>query len=232
MQQYAARDARRAAAGTVPDERAQNQEDRRHSYFVASARAGARLGTILSHVKAMHVVVINAQLVVGRAGEEATGFEAISERLDGLSREASEQIHGINREAEEISRLAVRLFQAEGGHVRFEQARQRAEAAGEAHNLDGALATHNRGLAEARRQALAALDRFEKHLEGIEGFLESANHLAINARVEAAKTSEFRGQFESVADRIQRSVSDIRAVVEAVREDVTDLQAIRREGGA
>jgi methyl-accepting chemotaxis protein len=180
----------------------------------------------------MHVVVINAQLVVGRAGEEATGFEAISERLDGLSREASEQIQGINREAEAIARLAVRLFQAEGAHVRFGEAQRRAEAAGEAHNLDRALETHNRRLHEVRQQALAALARFEKHLDGLEGFLESANHLAINARVEAAKTSEYRGQFESVADRIQHSVAEIRAVVEQVREDVSDLQAMRQERAA
>lgn len=208
-----------------------NQEDRRHSYFVASARAGARLSSILSHVKAMHVVVINAQLVVGRAGEEASGFEAISERLDGLSRQASEQIHGINREAAEISRLAARLFQAEGGHVRFKEARRRADAADEAHLLDAALATHDHNLAEARRQARSALDRFEQHLKGIEGFLEAANHLAINARVEAAKTTEFRAQFEAVADHIQRSVTDIRAVVEEVREDVADLQAMRQDAG-
>lgn len=207
---------------------AHNEEDRRHSYFVASARAGARLSSILRHVKGMHVVVINAQLVVGRAGEEASGFEAISERLDGLSREASEQIVGINSEAREIARLSARLFQAEGGCVRFADARRRAAEAGEVHNIDRALAIHHRYLNEARRQARQALDRFEKHLEGIEGFLESANHLAINARVEAAKTTEFRRQFEGVADRIQHSVGEIRSVVEEVREDVADLQVMRQ----
>ncbi|MFA9460082.1 hypothetical protein [Thiohalorhabdus methylotrophus] len=211
--------------GTV--NRPSRQQDHHHNYYVASARAGARLMGILRHIKEMYVVVINSQLVVSRAGEEASGFRAISERLNDLAREAGEEIRGVNREAEAIARRAVRLFQAEVAHRRFAQARERAVAAGEAHNLDKAFATHNERLGGARQQALTALDRLERHLDGIEAFLDSANYLAVNARVEAAKTASFRSQFDSVANHIQDSLSHIRSVMEEVRADVADLQAIR-----
>ncbi|HKJ88345.1 MAG TPA: hypothetical protein VKA48_07540, partial [Gammaproteobacteria bacterium] len=169
---------------------------------------------------------INAQLAVARAGEEARAFEVISARLESFSRETPRMVYQIHREAVTVTRLLVKVHQTEGAHARFEQARIRSEEEGGGEDvgyLEGALDVDRRRLAAVKQEAEGAVDRFDSLLGRVEGKLAAASHLALNARVEAAKTSSYRHQFASVAEEVNRTVNRTREVVEAVHGELGRL---------
>lgn len=172
------------------------------------------------------MIAINAQLAVARAGEEGQAFEVISGQLERFSRETPEMIQQIHREAVAMIRLLAKVHRTERAHAGFETAR--AKVAGDDDGgpdyLAEALALDRERLAEARQQARENLQRFCKLLDEVESKLAAASHLALNARVEAAKISEFREQFASVAQEVAQTVESTREVIQAVHGEMAALR--------
>ena len=166
---------------------------------------------------------------MARAGEEGQAFEVISGQLERFSRETPQMIQQIHREAVAMIRLLAKVHRTEQAHARFEAARAKvAGGDGGPDYLAEALALDRERLAEAQGQARENLQRFCKLLGEVEGKLGAASHLALNARVEAAKIAEFREQFASVAHEVAQTVEGTRAVIEAVHGE---MAALRGRGG-
>lgn len=161
---------------------------------------------------------------MARAGEEGQAFEVISGQLERFSRETPRMIQQLHREAVAIIRLLAKVHRTEHAHARFERARAKETTGAEgSDHLAEALALDRERLAAARQQARESLQRFGKLLDDVEAKLGAASHLALNARVEAAKISEFREQFASVAHEVAQTVEDTRAVIEAVHAEMAAL---------
>jgi hypothetical protein len=189
--------------------------------YLVSAQTGARLRAILREIDELYVVMINAQLVVGRAGQEAAGFEAISERLNALAREVGGCIRFANRHAADFCRAAFRTYQAD--RVRQSLLRlQRADAEGVAYQSSARETAWGRLHGEMGTAAESLGELFQR-LDSIVQHMEAADHLALNARVEAVKARYYRDQFQAVADNIQRRAGLIRSVVEEIRPELEGL---------
>lgn len=194
--------------------------------YLVSARTGARLRGALREIDELFVIMINAQLVVGRVGQEAAGFEAISERLNALAGEVGDCLRGANRQAAGFCRGAFRTYQADRVRQTLLRLEHR-ESAGDAYR-DTAWQTACQRLHAEAGVASGALATLLDHLDAIVQHMEAADHLALNARVEAVKARQYRDQFHAVADNIQNRARFIRSVVEEVRPD---LEGLGFEGG-
>lgn len=201
--------------------------------FLPTARGSARLAEILKGVDQLNVIAINAQLAVARAGEEGQAFGVISGQLEQFSRETPRMIHQLHQEAVALIRLLVKMHQTEKAHARFENARAKgsgAEGKAESGYLEGALELDRERLRAVRQRAQEKLNGFRKLLGEVEGKLGAASHLALNARVEAAKITHYREQFASVANEVAETVNRTRAVIEEVHGEMAALD-VRVDGG-
>jgi hypothetical protein len=182
--------------------------------YLVSARTGARLRSLLREIDQLFVVMVNVQLVVGRAGEEASGFQALSERLNTLAREVGECLREANKAASVFCREVFQTYRANRVHGLLVELVEEA-AVGEA----GAQTAGER-LGEASRRASAARERLYRYLDAILQHMETADHLGLNAHVEAAKTSAYQQQFRAVAEDVRRRAHYIRSVVDTVRPEL------------
>lgn len=189
--------------------------------YVVSAQTGARLRIVLREIDELFVVMINAQLVVGRAGDEAAGFEAISERLNALAREVGECLRTANRRAAGFCRGAFRTYQAD--RVRQTLLRLGDTVPAEGGHQAGARRIACQRLRSECDAASQALQDLLHHLDEIDQHMAAADYLALNARVEAMKARRYRDQFQAVADNIHQRARFIRSVVEEVRPELTGL---------
>jgi len=183
-------------------------------------------------VDQLNVIAINAQLAVARAGEEGQAFGVISGQLEQFSRETPRMIHQLHQEAVALIRLLVKMHQTEKAHARFENARAKRSGAEEEESdyLEGALEMDRERLRAVRQRAHEKLNGFRKLLGEVEGKLGAASHLALNARVEAAKITHYREQFASVANEVAETVNRTRAVIEEVHGEMAALD-VRVDGG-
>lgn len=186
-----------------------------------SARSAQRLSSILIEIKAMYVVGLNAQLAVGRAGEAAAGFERISARLNDLAGEISDLIGKANRQAARVSRLTYKAHVGLQAFRPLESLEGDRKRVASRERLDQLLAEET----EEIRSLMTALKALEERIE-------AAEHLSINARVEASKvrSPEARAQFNEVVERVQQSINKIHLALDEVRPWLEALQA--REGAA
>lgn len=180
-----------------------------------SARSAAVLSGILAEIKAMYVVGLNAQLAVGRVEQGGEGFEQISMRMYDFAREmasAIERAHGLSKE---VSRLIHRYHMAQAAHRPLREAGEEQKGP--------VLGKECRELAKELRDRIRGLLGC---LQELDDLVEAADHIAVNARVEASKT-RVRGQsadLDQVAGRIRESVGRIQATVDRSRPDLQALQ--------
>lgn len=203
-------------------------------HFLPAARGSARLAEILKGVEQLNVIAINAQLAVARAGVEGEAFGVISGQLERFSRETPRMIHHLYQEAAALIRLLAKVHRTERAHARFERARAVVDADPEQDQgyLAGALEMDRERLELVSQRAQEKLQSFSQLLEQVEAKLGAASHLALNARVEAAKITHFRQQFASVADEVAETVNRTRAVIEEVHGEIATLAVRTDKGGS
>lgn len=185
------------------------------SPYLLSASSAERLLRLEREARKMYVAGLNAQLAVGRVGLEAAGFERISARLNELALELSEVIEDAGQRAAKVVRRVHRVQMAQRCLTALEAAGQTIGA--ENHTL--------RRLSEEQAILDTALERLRTAFDTIEASLETADHLATGARVEAAKvaSAEASSQIAGVVTGLSQSVANFRASLDTVRPALRGL---------
>lgn len=204
-------------AGSHATQRGRPPESNPHVLAAVSAR---EVSSVLSEIRTMYVVGLNAQVAVGRAGAQAAGFGRISERLNILGEDISDLIGEANAQAVAVSRFTYKLFMARRAYRPLESA-----AAGRA--ADSVSRRRLEGLIDEERTAIG---RLQGSLETLEERIESLEYLALNARMEAAKMGDSvtGSRFDEVARHVHHSAQRMRGVMESVRPR---LETMRQEIG-
>lgn len=195
--------------------RADNEEANPH---LLSARSAADLSSILEEILSMSLMGLNARVMVSKSNESGLGLDPVSARLNELAGDISGLIDRANREAVEVSRLTYKISVADRAHaplkaVLDESGRQTASR----ERLEKLL--------ERNRQQVRD---FQATLDMLHQRVWTAEHLAVNTRIEASRVSnrELRVQFEGVARWMRSSVRTIEDVLQKVRPRLEELREL------
>ena len=195
--------------------RAENKEASPH---LLSARSAADLSSILEEILSMSLMGLNARVMVSKSNETGLGLDPVSARLNELAGDISALIDRASREAVEVSRLTYKISVADRAHaplkaVLDESVRQTASQ------------DRLKELLERNRQQVRD---FQVTLDMLHQRMWTAEHLAVNTRVEASRVSnrELRVQFEGVARWMRSSIRTIEEVLQRVRPRLEQLRAL------
>jgi len=195
--------------------KAENEEATPH---LLSARSAADLSSILEEILSMSLMGLNARVMVSKSNESGLGLDPVSARLNELAGNISGLIDRASREAVEVSRLTYKISVADRAHAPL-------KAVLEDSVRQTASYERLQGLLERNRQQVRD---FQVTLDMLHQRMWTAEHLAVNTRIEASRVSdrELRVQFEGVAGWMRSSVRTIEQVLQRVRPRLEELREL------
>lgn len=195
--------------------KAENEEAIPH---LLSARSAADLSSILEEILSMSLMGLNARVMVSKSNESGLGLDPVSARLNELAGNISGLIDRASREAVEVSRLTYKISVADRAHAPL-------KAVLEDSVRQTASYERLQGLLERNRQQVRD---FQVTLDMLHQRMWTAEHLAVNTRIEASRVSdrELRVQFEGVAGWMRSSVRTIEQVLQRVRPRLEELREL------
>ncbi|MFY8275389.1 chemotaxis protein [Pseudoalteromonas sp. SSDWG2] len=188
--------------------------------FVIVAKVVANLSIIVGEAKRLSLTAKNARVVAIRAGDEARGFDPITNYIDEFSTATIQISNHIETQSNTLFKLALAVMrnQQYASHLR--------KAAGQ-HDCE-ALAKR---VYEAEQDFLAQMQHFshtlfalQSYFEEIEKQMRSAEYIAVRSRVEASQANEFCHSLESVSDYIVGAALKIKQATVSNLKEISKIQ--------
>lgn len=189
--------------------------------FVIAAEIAARLYRATRVAEQLSLTAKNAHAVSARAGQQASGFRAITSFIEDLAMTTISQASFISLHAVEIAALATnreRTIQALNHFVSIEQ------RAADARYIDSIHAPTN-----AARQTLKGLDQsfrdkllnLELQLEETQQQIRAASIISSTSKVEASQAGKFKPQLDVIAENIALAADEIKSYLHQARQLLT-----------
>lgn len=189
--------------------------------FVIAAEIAARLYRATRVAEQLSLTAKNAHAVSARAGQQASGFRAITSFIEDLAMTTISQASFISLHAVEIAALATnreRTIQALNHFVSIEQ------RAADARYIDSIHAPTN-----VARQTLKGLDQdfrdkllnLELQLEETQQQIRAASIISSTSKVEASQAGKFKPQLDVIAENIALAADEIKNYLRQARQLLT-----------
>jgi methyl-accepting chemotaxis protein len=196
---------------------------KRGGHFVTVAAVAGELGTVLAIARRMSLSVKNAKAIAARAGDEARGFQPITDFIDDMATETMSLVRRINEQALGVSRLAVAEQRAEDARRRFERAAARAGEADHLASLDPSRQRVTGHLHTTRREFQRRVRRLNELLDDIIQSVAAARVITTRSRIEASTTRAFRANLEAIADQLDEATAVVKETAEQSRKRLTTV---------
>ncbi len=182
----------------------------------------AELNTAVSIAKDMSIVAKNARAIALRAGEQASGFKAITNFINEMASVTIRTANTINDIAIRVSRTAVSTLRAETALERFADVITRCKR----DDVDWSSVDQAQGKITATkmdldRQFNEDMDLLREQLDEIDQQMRAAGVIAVTSRVEASRAGEYQESLNVVADNVQRAAEGIREHIRHSRNLLT-----------
>jgi len=177
--------------------------------FVVLAKISRELYLATKTAQEVSLIAKNARALTVRAGDKVLGFKAITNFIDDLATTTIQLATTINKQALEVATLASDLQRKIYGLEQFDRILQdenavyRESCRAPRKKLIGEIESNNR---EQKMQ----LNRLESNLSDIQQEIRSAGIIALNAKVESAKSPEYQASLDVIADDILHSTNHIK----------------------
>jgi hypothetical protein len=189
--------------------------------FVIAAEIAARLYRATRVAEQLSLTAKNAHAVSARAGQQASGFRAITSFIEDLAMTTISQASFISQHAVEIAMLATnreRTMQALKHFVSIEK------RAADARYIDSIQAPAN-----TARQTLVVLEQdfrdkllsLELQLEEIQQQIRAASIISSTSKVEASQAGKFKPQLDVIAENIALASEEIKNYLRQARQLLT-----------
>ncbi len=189
--------------------------------FVIAAEIAARLYRATRVAEQLSLTAKNAHAVSARAGQQATGFRAITSFIEDLAMTTISQASLISQQAVEVAMLATnreRTTQALNHFISIEQ------RAADALYIDSIQAPAN-----TARQTLMGLDlefrdklmNLELQLEETQQQIRAASIISSTSKVEASQAGKFKPQLDVIAENIALAADEIKNYLRQARQLLT-----------
>lgn len=186
-----------------------NKKRTRQQAFVALAKISRELYLATGKAQEVSLIAKNARALAVRAGDKVLGFKAITDFIDDLATSTIQLAKVINEQALEIAHMAADLQRKEYGLEQFalvmndEQANYRDSVV----RIKKQIEIEVDADLKAQRKKL---NKLISNLTDIQQEIRSAGIIALNAKVESAKSPEYQASLDVIADDILHSTNQIK----------------------
>ncbi len=186
--------------------------------FVLAAEIAGRLHRATKVAEQLSLTAKNAHAVSARAGQQASGFRAITSFIEDLAVTTISQASYISENAVSIAALATNRERTAQALEHFENVEN---GAADALYIDS-IQTPTR----AARSALRHMDedfcdrllKLELQLEETQQQIRAASVISSTSKVEASQAGNFKPQLEVIAENIAVAAEDIKAYLQQARQ--------------
>lgn len=189
------------------------------SQFVAVASIAAELSAVMQVAKEISLAAANAKAIAFRAGEQAKGFQPITDFINELAKETIELVTGINLQAVDLYQLTVNEYRATETYnilTRVQLDVNRTNAV----YKDSVV----QSLGIAKADMMAQRQEFSKHVVELLDQLQEVMHparaarvIAANSRIEASQAGEYLQSLQAVAESVDTAAQIIHDNVQRCR---------------
>lgn len=183
------------------------------TFFVVAATVSVELGSVMKTAKSMSLAAKNANVIAIRAGEQAVGFQAITDFIDELANNTMFLVKSINEIALETSAAAVKKLHADDALKRMSDVRDIAPNARYIASLDSVTEQQKADTKRHDTNFSDNLHRLAAALEEIQLQMRSAGVITSSCRVEASQLDEHRFSLEAVADNVELASNTIKTTL-------------------
>jgi methyl-accepting chemotaxis protein len=194
-----------------------NKANQAKSKFVAVASIAAELSAVMHVAKEISLAAANAKAIAFRAGEQAKGFQPITDFINELAKETIELVNDINEHAFLLYQMTVEEHRMTNACLAFEKVAELAEGAPYADSLDKPATMAYQRMQACRSQFRTHVNKLLDQLEGVMHPARAARVIAANSRIEASQAGEYLQSLQAVAESVDNAAQVIHDNVQRCR---------------
>jgi methyl-accepting chemotaxis protein len=186
-----------------------SEKNQAKSQFVAVASIAAELSAVMYVAKEISLAAANAKAIAFRAGEQAKGFQPITDFINELAKETIELVHEINEHAYSLYQMTVDDYRHTAACNAFNDVAELAVGAA----YEDSLITPK---LKAQQKMQACRSEFKQHVSELLDQLESVMHparaarvIAANSRIEASQAGDYLQSLQAVAESVDNAAQVI-----------------------
>ena len=183
---------------------------RKTATYILAAKIAAHLHFATNVARQLSLTAKNAHAVSARAGQQASGFRAITSFIEDLATNTISQATEINRRAVEISNLATNRERTARALEHFRRVRETASDAGFIESIDAPTKVTESELADLNITFRENVWDLELQLRETQQQIRAADIISSTSKVEASQAGTFKPQLEVIALNISESASQIK----------------------
>lgn len=181
--------------------------------FVVLAKISRELFLATRTAQEVSLIAKNARALTVRAGDKVLGFKAITNFIDDLATTTIQLATTINKQALEVATLAAELQRKLYGLEQFDRVLND-EKAVYRESCRGPRQVLQQEVEDNQREQKMQLNRLISNLSDIQQEIRSAGIIALNAKVESAKSPEYQASLDVIADDILHSTNQIKSRID------------------
>lgn len=190
-----------------------NQTKLEESRFVALASIAAELHSVMDIAKGVSLAAKNAKYISAQAGENALGFQPITDFIDEISQQAISGVNEINKAALKLSKIAVYEQRSYNAYLRFNLVEKKYKDARYIGSLSAAMARVEKKMNTTRNEYKKSMGYLVDLLETMDGCMLSAQSIASVSRIVTSNANEYQAKLQIVADSLDDASSFIKRKV-------------------
>lgn len=186
--------------------------------FVLAAQIAAELHFATKVAERLSLTAKNAHAVSARAGQQASGFRAITSYIEELAVNTIKQASQISHNAIVIATMAANRERMLVALQHFERVGRTSPEARFLRSIDPPMQRTAQSLQTLEKAFFSRLLQLELQLEDTQQQIRAAAIISSTSKVEAALAGSFKSQLEVIAENIATSADSIKGHLQTARK--------------
>ena len=194
------------------------------SQFVAVASIAAELSAVMDVAKEISLAAANAKAIAFRAGEQAKGFQPITDFINELAKETIDLVNTINEHALLLYQLTVNEHRMSNAFQNFEKVAAKAKGAAYAGSFEQTVIKAQQNRVECRHAFKSNVTKLLDQLAEVMHPARAARVIAANSRIEASQAGEYLQSLQAVAESVDNAAQIIHDNVQRCRSALSIIE--------
>jgi hypothetical protein len=193
--------------------------------FIAVATITSELSAVVTIAKEISLAAANAKAIAFRAGDQAKGFQPITDFISDMAKETIEKVAIINELAIRLYQVTVMEFRMAVSYSKFDEVTKRSISALYGNTMQKPLDNTKNTLRNYRRQFKRDVISLLTQLETVMHNAQTARVIATYSRIEASQAGEYLHSLQAVAESVDNAAQTIH---ENVQRCITALSSFAK----
>lgn len=173
--------------------------------MVSLASIAAELHSVMDVAWSVSLAAKNAKVISAQSGDDALGFQPITDFIDEISQLAMKGVEDINNEALRLTKIAVNERRIVDAFKRFDSVIQKDAGALHLSSVLPAIQQVENNMNISTREFKASILLLSQMLESMDECMLSARAIASVSRIVTATTKEYKDKLLVVANDLDKA---------------------------